>query len=301
MTRWVHARPPGLTSPTVSQDGSLFPAQAADPQLGPGPSPCEATVVGGIISLPPPRGRFRGPVLGAGEPLFWRPRGRPPEAGIYWKGYNFYEAEAHARGRPLVRINMDETSVPVVPAPLRGVVMRSWRYHTFARPGRLRTGRQQQRANLTYVAFVSDDPELNRHFAQVVIGRKSILLLRDFPKLFNLAPDTIYLMRSDSGWAAEAVLRETLGLLAEVLHHRRPDHVYVLAFDCAPKNLQPALLWLLRGRGMCPLLVPAKMIWLRQPLDVYCFRYFKAAQAFLRQLQPAAECGHHAVVLAPAL
>ena len=75
-------------------------------------------------------GRFRGPVLGAGEPLFWRPRGRPPEAGIYWKGYNFYEAEAHARGRPLVRINMDETSVPVVPAPLRGVVMRRWRFHT---------------------------------------------------------------------------------------------------------------------------------------------------------------------------
>ena len=209
------------------------------------------------------------------EPLFCRPQGRPSQANIYWKTYNFYEAEAQAREKPLLRINMDETSVPLIPAPLRGVVMRKWRYHTFARPGRFRAGRQQQRTNLTYVAFVSDDADLNRHLPQVVIGRTSILLVRDFQELLNAAPETIYLVRSESGWVTEPVLREIFGLLAEVLHQRRPEHAYVLAFDCASQHLQPSLLALLRGRGIYPLLVPAKMTWLLQPLDVYCFRYFK--------------------------
>ena len=181
--------------------------------------------------------------------------------------------------------------------------MRKWRYHTFARPGRFRAGRQQQRTNLTYVAFVSDDADLNRHLPRVVIGRTSILLVRDFQELFNAAPETIYLVRSESGWVTEPVLREIFGLLAEVLHQRRPDHAYVLAFDCASQHMQPSLLTLLRRRGIYPLIVPAKMTWLLQPLDVYCFRYFqgKAAQAFLRHLQPKAGCDHDAVVLTRAL
>ena len=170
---------------------------------------------------------------------------------------------------------MDETAVPVVPPSLKGVVMRRWRNMRFARPGRFQAGRNKNRQYLTYVAFVSDDHELNRHLPQVVIGRKEILLQRDFMELFNLTPDTVYLHRSDSGWNTGPVLREIYILLAEILQQHRPDHAYVLSFDCAACHMHPCLWTLLRARGIYPLLVPAKTTWLLQPLDVHCFRYFK--------------------------
>ena len=170
---------------------------------------------------------------------------------------------------------MDETAVPVVPPPLKGVVMRRWRNMRFARPGRFQAGRNKNRQYLTYVVFVSDDPELNRHLPQVVIGRKAILLQRDFMELFNLTPDTVYLHRSDSGWNTGPVLREIYILLAEILQQHRPDHAYVLSFDCAACHMHAGLWALLRARGIYPLLVPAKTTWLLQPLDVHCFRYFK--------------------------
>jgi hypothetical protein len=223
----------------------------------------------------PPRGLLPVPGIRRGKSSFQRPLGSPAEAAIYWKSYNYYEAEARARGLPLVRINMDETAVPVVPPPLKGVVMRRWRNMRFARPGRFQAGRNKNRQYLTYVAFVSDDHDLNRHLPQVVIGRKTILLQRDFMRLFNLTPDTVYLHRSDSGWNTGPVLREIYILLAKILQEHRPDHAYVLAFDCAACHMHAGLWALLRARGIYPVLVPAKTTWLLQPLDVHCFRYFK--------------------------
>ena len=216
------------------------------------------------------------------------------EAQIFWKNYNFYEAEASARDVPLIRINMDESSVPLVPPALRGVVMRRWRSRRFARPGRFRAGRHLTRMNLTYVAFVSDDAELNRHLPQVVLGRKGILLQRDFRELFELAPDTVYLSRTDTGWATGPTIREIFELLIAVLQQQRPDHAYVLVMDCAPSHLEIETIVQLRAAGIHVLLVPAKLTWLLQPLDVTCFRYFKLClrRRFYDRFseQPAAIC-----------
>ena len=138
---------------------------------------------------------------------------------------------------------MDETSVPLVPAALRGVVMRGWRRLHFPRQGRFPATRAQARTNLTYVAFVSDDADLNRQLPQVVIGRHNIFLQRDFRQLFEDTPDTIFLMRNASGWATAETLDEIFGLLATVLRQLRPDHAYLLVMDCAPQHMNPALLF----------------------------------------------------------
>ena len=170
---------------------------------------------------------------------------------------------------------MDETSVPLVPAPLRGVVMRGWRRRHLARQGRFPATRAQARTNLTYVAFVSDDEEVNRQLPQFVIGRTSIFLQRDFAQLFEDTPDTVFLIRNESGWATSSALKEIYRVLAAVLREVRPNHAYLLVMDCAPQHLDPPSLLSLRALGIWTLLVPAKLTWLLQPLDVYIFRLFK--------------------------
>ena len=39
--------------------------------------------------------------------------------------YNHYHEEATREGKTILRVNLDETSVAVVPTPLRGVVMKT--------------------------------------------------------------------------------------------------------------------------------------------------------------------------------
>ena len=239
---------------------------------------------------PPPRKKSQeaskggppwGPPFGAAFGSFWAlilpvvPRGISWQAAIYWQTHNWFDAEAAASGKPLLRLNMDETSVPLVPAALRGVVMRGWRHLHFARQGRFPATRAQSRTNLTYVAFVSDDAELNRQLPQFVIGRHSIFLQRDFAQLFENTPDTVFLIRNASGWATAEALAEIYRVLGTVLRQLRPDHAYLLVMDCAPQHMDAALLFRLRGHGIYPLLVPAKLTWLLQPLDVYIFRIFK--------------------------
>ena len=170
---------------------------------------------------------------------------------------------------------MDETSVPLVPQALRGVVMQGWRRRHFARPGRFPSTRAQARTNLTYVAFVSDDDELNRQLPQFVIGRRTVFLQRDFAQLFESTPDMIFLIRNETGWATAEALGQIFNVIAAFLRELRPDHAYLLVMDCAPQHLEPWLLNRLRAHGIFPMLVPAKLTWLLQPLDVYIFRLFK--------------------------
>ena len=171
---------------------------------------------------------------------------------------------------------MDETSVPVIPPAFKGVVMKNWRRERYTRHGRFNAGRNKTRLNLTYVAFVSDDYELNTQLPQFIIGGAGTAFhQRDFAELFQAAPDTVYLVKRKTGWVNEVTLAEIYKVLAGVLKEVRPNHTYVLAFDCAPQHLDPHLFRILRWNNIFPLVIPAKVTWLLQPLDVYCFRYFK--------------------------
>ena len=253
-----------------------FPTRAATPPGGAARRPPKEKEPGGLEWRAPLGAAIRARVwalLGPG--LACAAPGISSQAAIYWQTHNWFEAEAAASGKPLLRLNMDETSVPLVPAAQRGVVMRGWRHRHFARQGRFPATRAQARTNLTYVAFVSDDAELNRQLPQFVIGRHSIFLQRDFAQLFADTPDTVFLIRNASGWATAEALAEIYRVLGTVLRQLRPDHAYLLVMDCAPQHMDPALLFRLRGHGIYPLLVPAKLTWLLQPLDVYIFRTFK--------------------------
>ena len=194
---------------------------------------------------------------------------------MYWQNYNFYEAEAAREGKPLLRINMDETSVPLVPQSFRGVVMRTWLRAQNATPPRFRAGRGKQRLNLTYVAFVSDDADLNRSLPQFVIVSRAAISAAAFATLYDQAPGLIFLIRSETSWTTAPVLVDIVRTLAAVLRQERPDHAYVLAFDVASSHMAPEVFRALRSARIFPLLVPAKVTWLLQPLDVFCFRLFK--------------------------
>ena len=120
------------------------------------------------------------------------------EARAYWQFGNYWSAQATASGKPLVRINMDETCVCLVQSPLRGVVLRAVGGRGARRPPRFRASRNQQRTNLTYVAFVTDCAALQAQLPQFIIGsRRACFPPRGFDELFNASPTSVFLMQGD--------------------------------------------------------------------------------------------------------
>ena len=189
--------------------------------------------------------------------------------------YNFFEAEAQREGKPLVKINMDETAIPLVPKSFRGVVIQGDASQREAELVRFRAGRNKQRMNITYMAFVTDDAELNRKLPQIVIMSNASVTQRVFKELHENAPGHFFLVRRVKAWTTGPILVDVIKVLSTILKQERPDHAYILAFDCAASHMGNEVFQALRSHAIFPLLVPAKVTWLLQPLDVFCFRYLK--------------------------
>jgi len=168
---------------------------------------------------------------------------------------------------------MDETSVGLVQTPKCGVVIRC--RGAKGRP-RLRATRAQQRTNLTYVAFVSDDADLQKHLPQFIIGsRKSCFTQRDFPRLFDTSPPLVFLIQGDKSWTTSKIMGQMIRVLGACCRGARPDAAFAFSFDAAPTHIYDHVWWQCHAEGLWPLLVPAKVTWLLQPLDAYVFRIFK--------------------------
>lgn len=196
---------------------------------------------------------------------------------LFWELHNAYAAKAQADGKRLVRLNMDETSIQLVPKASRGNLLRFPRSRRRG-GGRFRATSTQQRTNLTYAAFITDFPPLQPMLPQFVIGSKlTVFINRTWPKLFRNSPLPIFLIRGKSGWNNAAHMVQMIRVLGAVCRKVAPKAVFLLSFDVANAHLKDEVFQAMHVEGFLPLLIPAKMTWLLQPLDVAVFRAFKQA------------------------
>lgn len=84
---------------------------------------------------------------------------------MFWQWASFLQAVV-PRGKQLLRINLDETSVAYIPDALRGLVVS--RRHWGARGGRRPVIKgKKARGACTYVAMICDDQEVQKVLPQI--------------------------------------------------------------------------------------------------------------------------------------
>ena len=135
--------------------------------------------------------------------------------------------------------------------------------------------RSAVRCFFTHVAIICDDPAVQPLLPQVIFVSSRHLSWAHWTELQAALPNNVFLRRQVSGWSnmeQHSVILKILKLALEpLLVTMQP----ILSFDAAPLHLRPEVIELLGILDIWWFLVPKKLTWLLQPLDVYSFSRYK--------------------------
>ena len=141
----------------------------------------------------------------------------------------------------------------------------------------------QQKASVTLIATICNDPDLQPHLKQVLLpkGKRkkdsedyaSTWPKKDMP----VVPDNVEVWEHTSGWVKGADVIRYMKLQRQVVQQYRPGAKIVIAFDCCPAHIDSkALQYASRWFGSI-LLVPGGLGWLFDILDTKVFHPMKQA------------------------
>lgn len=176
-------------------------------------------------------------------------------------------------GRPVVVLNMDETTLSNIKRFKKGVVLSG------GPPGMVEKMSQPDGAipHTSLIATISSDAELQRHLPQVrlvrtprgrVPGRRTL-------QHYCQAGAPQIAWHGGGGWNTVPSMLEYIRLIYSVCRKHLPGRAVVLVMDACSVHLTSVVLQAASRRGMQVVIVPAKMTWALQPLDVYVFRVLK--------------------------
>lgn len=194
------------------------------------------------------------------------------QAKAVWQWWNFYETH-NVDGQPILRINLDETSVCVFQGGARGTV--------FVSKKRCRAtlkqaaSRKERRSFLTHVAVICDRPEIQRLMPQFIIGNAAVLRASDMVRLRGACPSNVLLVRQKSAWNNEALCAKIIRRIG--LAVGGTGFQPVLIMDAAKLHLTKGVFTACETARMWPLVIPPQMTFLLQPLDTHAFLPFKHA------------------------
>lgn len=194
--------------------------------------------------------------------------------GSWWWG-GFLQECGRMR-KPVLLVNMDETSVRLCPRVREGWVfaeVSSERRDLLRRGPAVSHG--ESRACLTLVAFLADRPELQRLLPQVFLTNEHTLSKADVDFLIHSTPENTFFCRRKSSWINHTVLVDILSLLAASLGEVMDTHQVVLSMDTYKAHLHRAVVRECGRLGFLLHFVPAAMTKWLQPLDVLVFKKYK--------------------------
>ena len=178
----------------------------------------------------------------------------------------------------MVRLNLDETSVSLLPGSGKGYMVPE-----AVKLARLRRGltrsvtRGELRTNFMHVALLADDEGVQSILPQLLIVREDLVSLTKAQEIRSSLPRNVHLLRSKKAWASTAALLLLVRLLKEVLRPLRSSCDFVLSADTYRAHLTKPFLMALGRARIKYMLIPAKMTWCLQPLDMHVFAQYKAA------------------------
>jgi len=134
----------------------------------------------------------------------------------------------------------------------------------------------ERRIYFTFIMIVCDDKAIQKLLPQLLIVGDGLLTNDEFLTLQDEMPENMYLKRKKTGWNSSEVFSELMRLLREVLWSFRDATRFLISFDAVPLHIEKEVLRTI-GDSVCFwfLLIPAKLTWLLQPLDVAVFSLLK--------------------------
>ena len=173
-----------------------------------------------------------------------------PQVITYFSWINCaFDAAAAAKKEPLV-VNCDETAIAFSYTGRKGNVIKS-EGNEHAAFERARLG--DKRGTITYLAFISGTPGVQRVLPQILLGNTYRFPVAALRALSTETPHNIHLWRHRSAWMDHQKFKRALKLLNEALTPREHQQL-ILVLDCTRFHLRA-------NSGMC---------WPLEHLDSWC-------------------------------
>ena len=189
---------------------------------------------------------------------------------MVWKWWNHCSAEASAVGLRVLTVNMDETALCLFQGTSAG--------NLFIRKTERavqRVPRSARRTFLTHVALICDDPAVQPFMPQIVVVNERTINMQSWRAVQASCPAGVRLVRQKSAWNnAELCARIVRWLAAAVAPFTSTTQV-VLLFDAAKQHVTPQVLRACAAVKIWPIVIPAGLTWLLQPLDTHVFALYK--------------------------
>ena len=141
-----------------------------------------------------------------------------------WTWYNHLESKQGSTG--ILRISVDETSLPLMPTARRGNV---FQHSKVARKITLAA----KRTCFTHIACVCDDSEVQPLLPQFFVMNKRACNLRQWEELRASAPPHIVYIRQNSGWSNVDLCAQCVAALRAALEPILSTRQVILLWDAA--------------------------------------------------------------------
>ena len=177
-------------------------------------------------------------------------------------------------GTVALRLNLDETSVCLFQGDAKG--------HVFANKMKYPDGfvqrapRAKRRCCLTHVGLICDRPDLQPLLPQVIIGNERTFPKASFAALQAACPPNVVLVRQKSAWNDKVLCANIVHRLGAALKDHLDGLQPILLLDAVRLHTAPRVLLACAKWNIWPIIAPAKMTWLLQPLDTSAFQAYKA-------------------------
>lgn len=179
-----------------------------------------------------------------------------------------------------VVLNMDETNMSNIKREKLGVVMQGGPHGTVMQESRM----DGAIPRTSLIATVSSVADLQKHLPQIrlVRTRGGQVPSRATMANYAVAGSPQIAWHGGTGWISVPIMLEYLRQVARQCREHLPGRPVVLVMDAHPCHLATPVLRAAWRLGMHVVIIPAKLTWALQPLDVSVFRTLKATT---RQLE----------------
>ena len=189
-----------------------------------------------------------------------------------WQWFHFLLDQVPP-GRPVLRLNLDETSVKFWYEPRLGLRRLS---SPKPRVGFARqASRSQLRRAFTHVAIICDDPTLQPLLPQILLVNERTVTVEQHRRWKSLPGSNAKLWRGKSAWINDEVFAKIIRELGKVVVAHAPGRQAILLMDAHNCHFAKGTLTACRDYDIWPVIIPARMTSLLQPLDTHVFARFK--------------------------
>ena len=193
------------------------------------------------------------------------------EAAAGWQWWHAVRSKINA-SKPILKINMDETSVAAFHGSIKGNVIKKRKSE--GEPVQF-ADRKKRRTAFTHAAFICDNERVQRKLPQLILGNTNILTIAKYNAIVARRPWNVYVKAAKSAWMNAEVMKTLVDTLAVHIRDELEQYQVVLFLDAAKCHIDKGVAQKCNQHGIILIILPARMTWLIQPCDTHLFAAYK--------------------------